>query len=117
MHMHHGRNHWVHGIKVAAFVIAGVAVFAFVLMSLWNWLVPPIIGWKAIDYGQAIGLFVLAKILFGFGRHGRGHWHWRSRMAERWERMTPEERDKFRAGLRQRCSSSPLAGDREDGGG
>jgi len=25
------------------------------------------------------------------------------RMAERWERMTPEEREKFRQGMRGRC--------------
>jgi hypothetical protein len=28
---------------------------------------------------------------------------WRGRMAERWERMTPEEREKFRAGMHARC--------------
>jgi hypothetical protein len=114
MHMSHGRNRWVHGVKVAVFVIAGAAVFAFVLMALWNWLVPPIIGWKAIDYWQAIGLFVLAKILFGFPKHGGGgRWHWKARMAERWERMTPEEREKYVEGMRHhRCGkAAPPAGE------
>jgi hypothetical protein len=102
MHMRHLRA--AHAAKVVAFVIVGVAVFGFVVMALWNWLVPSIIGWKAIDYWQALGLFVLAKVLFGFGRFGGGHWHWRARLAERWERMTPEEREKFREGMRgHRC--------------
>jgi hypothetical protein len=29
--------------------------------------------------------------------------YWRRRMMERWEKMTPEEREKFREGLRGRC--------------
>jgi hypothetical protein len=28
--------------------------------------------------------------------------HWRGRMRERWERMTPEEREKFRESMRGR---------------
>jgi len=32
--------------------------------------------------------------------------HWRQRMMERWEQMTPEEREKFRAGMRARCGPS-----------
>jgi hypothetical protein len=30
--------------------------------------------------------------------------HWRRRMMERWEQMTPEEREKFRQGVGGRCS-------------
>jgi hypothetical protein len=34
---------------------------------------------------------------------------WRRRMMERWEQMTPEEREKFRESLKGRCGpfSSP----------
>ena len=81
-----------------------VALVGFIVMQLWNWLLPPLFGWKALGYWQAVGLLVLTQILFG-GRRGRGGWHghWRSRMRERWEQMTPEEREKFRAGLGRRC--------------
>lgn len=97
------KRYWLlRALKIVPLVIIGVAAFGYVLMSLWNWLVPPIIGWKAIGYWQALGLFVLARVIFGFGGHGR-HMHWRGRMAERWERMTPEEREKFREGMRARC--------------
>jgi hypothetical protein len=104
--MHHmsGNRKW-RAVKIALLVVVGIAVFGFVVMSLWNWLVPPIIGWKPIDYWQALGLFLLAKILFGFGGHGHGHRQhmlWRARWAERWEKMTPEEREKFREGMRAR---------------
>jgi len=43
----------------------------------------------------------LSKILFGGFRGGPP---WRHRMMERWAQMTPEEREKFRAGMRGRCA-------------
>lgn len=82
-------------------VVLFVALFGFVVMSLWNWLMPAIFGLKTIGYWQALGLFILCKILFGGFRGGRGG-RWRHRMRERWEQMTPEEREKFRQRF---CSS------------
>ena len=53
-------------------------------------------------FAEAIGLFVLAKLLFGGFRGGVGPGHyWRRRMHERWEQMSPEARERFRAGMRQ----------------
>ena len=89
-------------------LIAGVAIalFGFVTTHLWNWLMPGLFGWKLISFWQAVGLVVLTRILFG-GFHGRpGGRHWRGRMMERWEQMTPEEREKFRAGMGRRCGHS-----------
>jgi hypothetical protein len=78
--------------------------------------VPPIFGWRAITFGQAIGLLVLSKILFGRGGPWRGL-QWRRRMWERWDQMTPEEREQFRAGMRGRCGSAERElRDRERGG-
>ena len=93
------------GLKIALVVTVAAALMSLGVMALWNWLVPTVIGWKAIDFWQALGLLVLARLLFGlrFG-WGFGHrMHWRGRMLERWERMTPEEREKFREGMRARC--------------
>ena len=86
------------------FVAAVILVFGVVVMSLWNWLMPSLFGWRVINFSQALGLFVLTRILFG-GFRGRpaGHLFWRRRMMERWEQMTPEEREKFREGMRRRC--------------
>ena len=36
-----------------------------------------------------------------------GRSNFRRRMAERWERMTPEERERFRQGMRARCGFGP----------
>ncbi len=87
-----------------------IALFVFVggevVMHLWNWLLPALFGWRLITFWQGIGLLALCRILFGgFGGrgHGGGRFAWRRRWAENWDRMTPEEREKFREGMRARC--------------
>ena len=86
-----------------------VAVFGFATMYLWNWLMPAIFGLHAITFVQALGLVILSKILFGgFHRHG-GRRGWRRDMEQRFANMTPEERERFRAGIgrRRRCGFGP----------
>jgi hypothetical protein len=101
------RKHWiVRRLKFVLFAAAAILVFGFVVMSLWNWLMPSLFGWRLISFWQALGLLLLSRILFG-GFRGRSgaHMYWRRRMMERWEQMTPEEREKFREGMRRRCGS------------
>jgi hypothetical protein len=95
---------WIRrGLKITFFVVLAMLALSFVLMSLWNWLMPALFGLRMISFWQALGLLVLSKILLG-GFRGRpgGGMHWRRRMMERWEQMTPEEREKFRQGMRGR---------------
>jgi hypothetical protein len=92
-------------VKIVFFVALAITVFSAVVMRLWNWLIPPIFGLHTISYVQALGLLILSKILFG-GRPNPGmHWHWRRRMMERWEQMSPEERARFREGMSGHCGS------------
>src|SRR6185312_5127354 len=93
-------------------VIVGIAVFIFiggeVVMRLWNWLLPSLFGWRLITFWQAVGLLALCRILFGgLGLHGRGHSNFRRRMAERHGHMTPEERERFRQGIREAFGAGP----------
>ena len=99
------RRHWMlHGVKFAFFAAVFLALVSFVVMTLWNWLIPAIFGWHAIGFWEAAGLLVLGRILFGgFHGHAGRHWHWRHRMRERWAQMTPEQREKFREGMRSHC--------------
>ncbi len=99
-------NRILKGLMFALFATAALALFGFVVMSLWNWLMPALFGLRVITFWQAIGLLILSKIFFG-GFRGRmgSRRHWERRMFERWERMTPEEREKFRQGMRSRCGS------------
>lgn len=55
-------------LKVIGMVILGIAVsilFGFIVMWLWNWLMPEIFGLTTLTYWQAIGIFILSKIVFG----------------------------------------------------
>jgi hypothetical protein len=85
-----------------------MAVFTWiggeVVMLLWNWLAPTLFGLRQITFWQAVGLLALCRILFGgFGLGGGSpRSKSRRRMAERWEQMTPEEREKFRQGFHDR---------------
>jgi len=57
--------------------IAGLAIlFGYIIMWLWNWLMPDIFGLTTITYWQAVGIFILFKILLGGcggGSGGKGH--------------------------------------------
>ncbi len=99
------RNRFVRFLMFLPLVLAGIALFTFFVMRLWNWLMPAIFGLHLITYWQALGLLILCKILFGGFRGARRgpDWRWRRRMMERWDSMTPEERDKFRQAMRERC--------------
>jgi len=93
------RHRFVRMLMFLPFAVLFVALFGFVVMALWNWLMPALFGLKVIGYWQALGLVILCRILFG-GRGSMGHGgRWRHRMKERWERMTPEERERFRQGF------------------
>ena len=102
------RKKWIFIVPAA---IVGIAVFIFIggqlVMHLWNWLLPPLFGWRLLTFWQAVGLLALCRILFG-GVSGRGMHRtgssWRGRrMAGRWAQMSPEEREKFRQNWRGLC--------------
>jgi hypothetical protein len=87
-------------LAVAAFL----SLISFVVMNLWNCLLPGILHVGVVTFWQAMGIFILCKILFGFGKGGGpGRWYggggqWmRQRMEEKFKTMTPEEREKFKA--------------------
>ena len=96
------RRKW---LFIAPLAIAGFLLFIAlggeIVHLLWNWLMPALFGWPAITFWQALGLMALCRILFG-GFGGRGFARGRHRMGERWDRMTPEERERFRHHLRER---------------
>jgi hypothetical protein len=101
---------------IAPLAILGMMVFVAIgggiVLQLWNWLLPPLFGWREITFWQAIGMLALCRILFGgFGFHGSSRSDYRDRMSERWQRMTPEERERLRQGWRGRWGFVPSAGE------
>ena len=95
---------------IAPAALLGLVLFVFlggeIVMQLWNWLLPPLFGWRELTFWQALGMLALCRILFGgFGFRGSGRSNIRRRMKERWEEMTPEEREKYRQSFRGRWGS------------
>ena len=112
-------------IIMAPVAILGIALFTFIggelVRQLWNWLMPPLFGWRAITFWQAVGLLALCRILFGGGgryigsRPGTGVSERiadrvaervadrvAERVDERTKDMTPEERERCRQIIRER---------------
>jgi hypothetical protein len=83
----------------------GILLFTFIVMSLWNAILPSVLHVSTITFSQALGILILSKILFGGfrgGWRGRPHRHY---LQQRWASMTPEEREKFKSELASRCGS------------
>ena len=98
---------WLAPLAILA-MLALVALGGEVVLQLWNWLLPPLFGLRQISFWQALGILVLCRILFGrLGGPGSYRRGFRRRMAERWQQMTPEERERFRQGMRGRCGFGP----------
>ncbi len=89
-------------------MVAFIAIGGEIVLHLWNWLLPPLFGWRQITFWQALGILVLCRVLFGgLGRHGYRGSNFRRRMKGRCEHMTPEERERFRERMRERWGGGP----------
>jgi hypothetical protein len=108
----HGGHPALKGLRIAGMVILGVIgaaffalVFGWLVMILWNWLMPVIFHLGEISYWQSFGIVILAKLLFGGigghrggrgpwkeNRHGRDDWRW---YREFWEQEGREAFGRF----------------------
>ena len=105
------KKFWIKkGLMILFFGIAAILIFGFVVMGLWNAILPVVLGVKVITFWQALGILLLSKILFGgFGgsRH-RGGWRNKGKwmeMKDKFAGMTPEEREKFKAEWKNKCGN------------
>lgn len=89
-------------------IAALLAIISYVVMELWNNLLPEILHAGTINFWQAMGIFILCKILFGFGKgSGGGPWG-KHKMIERFKGMTPEERQQFKEEMKHKmCGWNP----------
>ena len=103
------KKFWIKkGLMILIFGIAAILVFGLVVMSLWNAILPAVLGVKAISFIQALGILLLSKILFGGFGGGRHKGGWRNKgrwmdMKDKFSAMTPEEREKFKAEWKDKC--------------
>ena len=100
MNCSNGKSHCLSKcLGIALLAIGGLAIVGWVVMLLWNWLMPALFtGAQTIDYVQALGVLLLSKILFGSFR-GPCHGRWHDRQ-QRWEKMSPEEREQLKSHFR-----------------
>lgn len=53
-------------VLVAAFIVAAIAIRAFLLLTLWNWFIPDAVGLPAIGWEGAIGLSLVWGAIQGY---------------------------------------------------
>lgn len=110
------KRFWIRrALRFLAFALLAGVLLGFTIMTLWNALLPAILGVSAITFWQALGLLLLSRILFGgprgggFGgggwRGGPGRSQWKEKMTERWQRMTPEQRQRLKQQWRDTCGN------------
>ncbi len=94
-----------YGFKIGKFVLLGIAaitIFTFIVMLLWNWLIPIIFNGPVVTFWQAAGLLLLSKIIFS------GIWKdhkpfddkrsiWRKKFEEKLNNISEEEMEKFKS--------------------
>jgi nitrate reductase NapE component len=71
--------------------VAAIAGFGFVIMWLWNWLVPELFSGPVINYWQTVGLLILSKILFSGIGHNQPRHHDDQRHKDYWRRKFKEK--------------------------
>jgi len=81
-------------------VIAGILIFTWVVMALWNAILPQVLGVHTVTFWQAMGILVLSKILFGGFGSGQNNNKRKNPQArelrKKWKGMTPEEKEKMK---------------------
>ena len=94
-------------------IAAAITGFGFLVMLLWNAILPAVFGISTITFWQALGILVLSKILFGGMMHGPRHHRFHKHSHDyhkKWMSMSPEEREKFKAEWKEKCCHTPTEG-------
>ena len=91
---------------MAIIIPAIVLLTSWIVMLLWNSILPVVLPVKSITFLQATGILILSKILFG----GFRSFPWRYRrpgypsdIRAKWMIMSAEEKEKFREEWKKRC--------------
>lgn len=93
------------GIWIVFFVAGALFVFSAAVMLLWNYVLAPVISINEISFWQAMGIFVLSKILFGFKPFGGPPSRRFGPASHKWRNMSSEEKQQFKDAWKQRCEA------------
>jgi len=90
-------------------VIAISLALGLVLKLLWNAILTPVLRVQPITFWQALGMFIISRILFGgfyrprAGWKGKPGWGGSPEWRQKWMNMSEEERARFRQEWQNRC--------------
>ena len=95
------------------FIFAVLVPLGFIIVALWNNILAVLFPIALINFWQALGIFLLARILFG-GFPGKPRWAGRrnrqemEEMRNKWFNLSPEERKNFKQDMRAgfRCGKN-----------
>ena len=97
--------------KFVVMGIAFMALFTYVVMLLWNWLVPELFSGPMMGYWQTLGILVLSKILFtGLGGPRKDRHSWKGKSWKH-DHMRSHWRKKFEEKMNGRCAESDIPSD------
>lgn len=103
------RGWWIGKMVIFGFLM--VILFGVVTQFLWNFVMPDIFGLPVINFWQGLALFLLAKLIFGFGGGGGKKWggngshQWKRQWAEKYSKLSPEDREKFKEKFKEKWCS------------
>lgn len=87
---------------IPLWIILGLLAIGGIVMLLWNAILPSLLQMRRISYWEAVGLFLLSRILFGSFHKAPPHHHNRDfirnsrHLREKVMHMNDEERKAFR---------------------
>lgn len=110
-HKYKGRGRGFHPLKIVFFLLVAalfIAALGWIVMFLWNNILVEVTSVQSLSFIQAVGLLLLARILFGSFRFGPPPFGGsrRSRPAywkEKWMNMSEEEKAAFKEKWKNRC--------------
>lgn len=86
--------------------IAFAAVISWIVMSLWNAILPDVVGVKPLSFWQSAGLLLLAKIIFGGLGSSKRRWKSKKKgWKNKWMNMSQEERQEAKSRWKEHCNN------------
>ena len=86
--------------------VAGLALFTYVVLLLWNWLIPELFNGPILTYWQTLGILVLTKIIFSGVRPGHGRCgSYSSDKSERWSYRSARHREYWKKKFEEKMNS------------
>jgi fucose permease len=95
-------------ILIPLCIIAVIFIMSAIVMWLWNAILPDVLHVSTISYWQAMGIFVLCKILFGgYAGKGRKSRFFRSKheLNHGIHDLSPDSKMKLQGEWRKRCEA------------